>query len=261
MKIKDSNEIKRMKVASRLAAKVLEMIEDHITVGVTTKQLDVICHQYIVNELKAIPSTLNHHGFPGCICTSINHVICHGIPSDKKLKNGDIINIDVTVKKDGMIGDTSKMYLVGDRVASHAIRLINLTQQALYQGISVVKPGNTTGDIGYVIETFAHKHNLSVVEEFCGHGIGYQMWEEPQITHFGKKGKGTELKAGMTFTIEPMLNLGKRDIKQLNDGWTVITKDRSLSAQFEHTILVTETGCDILTLRNEETKIISQYLQ
>lgn len=250
--IKNKAEIQKMRIASQLAASVLEMIEAYIKPGITTKELDLICYEYITNKLNAIPSTLNHHGFPGSICTSINHVVCHGIPSDKKLKNGDILNIDVTVKKDGLIGDTSKMYLVGDKVPSHAKRLVSLTQEALYHGINEVKPGNTTGDIGFAIEKFAKKHNLSIVEEFCGHGIGYSMWEEPQITHFGKEGEGIILKPGMTFTIEPMLNLGKKHIKTLSDGWSVITKDKSLSAQFEHTLLVTNTGCDILTRRDEE---------
>lgn len=252
MFVKTADEIQKMRVAGKLAASVLEMITPYVVKGVSTGELERICRKYIIEDLQAIPASLNHHGFPGCVCTSINHVVCHGIPSDTKfLKEGDIINIDVTVKKDGYIGDTSKMFLIG-KVASYAKRLVQVTQECLYLGIKLVKPGIRTGDIGFAIQTLAEKNHYSVVREFGGHGIGKEMWEEPHIHHFGKPGEGVILEAGMTFTIEPMINLGKKDIRQLDDGWTIVTKDRKLSAQWEHTILVTDDGFEILTLRNEE---------
>ena len=250
--IKTADEIEKMRVAGRLAAEVLEMIEPHVVKGITTDELNTICHDYITQEQKAIPAPLNYHGFPKSICTSVNHVICHGIPADKKLKDGDIINIDITVIKDGYHGDTSKMFIVG-KPSIRADRLCKLTQEALYLGMEQVKPGATLGDIGHVIETFAHKHQLSVVREYCGHGIGKIFHEEPQVLHYGRQGTGMVLKQGMCFTIEPMLNLGKRHSKLLQDGWTVVTKDRSLSAQWEHTIGVTDNGFEVFTARSEES--------
>ncbi|CCD04314.1 methionine aminopeptidase [Legionella pneumophila subsp. pneumophila] len=249
--MKTPEEIKKMRVAGQLAASVLEMIEPYVIAGTSTKELEQICRQYIVEDLKAIPSTLNHYGFPACICTSINHVVCHGIPSEKKLKNGDIINIDVTVQKDGYIGDTSKMFLVGN-IKPFAKKLVEVTQECLYKAISIVRPGAYLGDIGNIIQTHAEQHGYSIVREFGGHGIGKSMWEDPHIMHFGKPNTGLRLQAGMTFTIEPMLNLGRKEVKTLGDGWTVVTKDHKLSAQWEHTILVTDNGHEILTLRADE---------
>ncbi|APF02040.1 TPA: type I methionyl aminopeptidase [Legionella pneumophila] len=251
MLVKTPEAIKKMRVAGRLAASVLEMIEPYVIAGTSTKELEQICRQYIIEDLKAIPSTLNHYGFPACICTSINHVVCHGIPSEKKLKNGDIINIDVTVQKDGYIGDTSKMFLVGN-IKPFAKKLVEVTQECLYKAISIVRPGAHLGDIGNIIQTYAEQHGYSIVREFGGHGIGKSMWEEPHIMHFGKPNTGLRLQAGMTFTIEPMLNLGRKEVKTLGDGWTVVTKDHKLSAQWEHTILVTDNGHEILTLRADE---------
>lgn len=253
VKIKTPEEIEKMRIAGQLAADVLDMISPHVVVGVTTNELDKICHDYIVNVQKAIPAPLNYHGFPKSICTSINHVICHGIPADKQLKDGDIINLDITVIKDGYHGDTSMMFQVGD-TSILAKRLSHVAQECLYLGIRMVKPGVKLGDIGNAIQVHAEKHNYSVVREYCGHGIGSEFHEEPQVLHYGQKGTGLTLQAGMCFTIEPMINAGKRQTKLNNkDGWTVTTKDRSLSAQWEHTLLVTETGCDILTLRKGES--------
>lgn len=252
MLVKTPEEIQRMRVAGRLAASVLEMIEPYVVAGVTTAELERICRKYIIDDLQAIPASLNHHGFPGCICTSLNHVICHGIPSDKKvLKAGDILNIDVTVKKDGYIADTSKMFLIGD-VKPYAERLVKISQECMYKAIQIVRPGIRLGDIGYIIQQHAETNRYTVVREFGGHGIGKEMWEEPHIPHFGKPNTGLELQAGMTFTIEPMINIGKKDIRSLPDGWTIVTKDHQLSAQWEHTILVTETGYEVLTLRQDE---------
>jgi methionyl aminopeptidase len=252
MLVKTPEEIQKMRVAGRLAASVLEMIEPFVIAGVTTAELERLCRKYIVDDLQAIPASLNHHGFPGCICTSLNHVICHGIPSDKKvLKGGDILNIDVTVKKDGYIGDTSKMFFIGN-VKPYAERLVKVTQECMYKAIQIVRPGIRLGDIAHVIQQHAEANRYTVVREFGGHGIGREMWEEPHVPHFGKPDTGLELQAGMTFTIEPMINLGKKDIRSLPDGWTIITKDHKLSAQWEHTILVTETGYEVLTLRQEE---------
>ncbi|HAU0864169.1 type I methionyl aminopeptidase [Legionella pneumophila] len=251
MLVKTPEAIEKMRVAGQLAASVLEMIEPYVIAGASTKELEQICRQYIVEDLKAIPSTLNHYGFPACICTSINHVVCHGIPSEKKLKNGDIINIDVTVQKDGYIGDTSKMFLVGN-IKPFAKKLVEVTQECLYKAISIVRPGAHLGDIGNIIQTHAEQHGYSIVREFGGHGIGKSMWEDPHIMHFGKPNTGLRLQAGMTFTIEPMLNLGRKEVKTLGDGWTVVTKDHKLSAQWEHTILVTDNGHEILTLRADE---------
>jgi methionyl aminopeptidase len=241
MLVKTPEEIQKMRIAGRLAATVLEMIEPFVVPGVTTGELERICREYIIDDLQAIPASLNHHGFPSCICTSLNHVVCHGIPSDaKKLKDGDILNIDVTVKKDGFIGDTSKMFFVGN-VKPYAERLVNVTQECMYKAIQIVRPGIHLGDIGHVIQQHAEMNHYTVVREFGGHGIRQEMWEEPHVPHFGKQNTGLILQAGMTFTIEPMINLGKKDIRQLADGWTVVTKDHKLSAQWEHTILVTET--------------------
>ena len=250
--IKTPEEIEKMRVAGRLAAEVLEMIAPYIQAGITTNELDRICHDYIVNVQKAIPAPLNYRGFPKSICTSVNHVICHGIPSDKVLKKGDIINLDITIIKDGYHGDTSKMFHIGQPSIAGK-RLCDVTQHCLYLGISQVKPGNTLGDIGKIIQNYAHSQRCSVVEEYCGHGIGKNFHEDPQILHYYTKDSDrVVLQPNMTFTIEPMINLGKRHIKQLPDKWTVVTKDHSLSAQYEHTILVTEDGFEILTLRQEE---------
>lgn len=250
--IKTPEEIAKMRVAGRLAAEVLEMIGDYIKPGVTTGELDSICHDYIVNQQQAIPAPLNYRGFPKSICTSVNQVICHGIPSDKKiLKEGDIINVDITVIKDGYHGDTSKMFTVG-KAAPHAERLIAITQECLYKAIDLVKPGVYLGDIGHVIQSHAEKNYYSVVREYCGHGIGAQFHEDPQVLHYGRPGTGVVIEEGMTFTIEPMLNAGKRHTKMKKDGWTVETKDGRLSAQWEHTLAVTATGVEILTARSEE---------
>ncbi|MDG1945366.1 MAG: type I methionyl aminopeptidase [Halioglobus sp.] len=251
--IKTETEIEKMQTSGRLAAEVLEMILPHVQAGITTGELDRICHEYITGIQHAIPAPLNYNGFPRSICTSVNDVVCHGIPSDtKKLKDGDIINIDVTVIKDEFHGDTSIMVPVGS-AASHASRLIQVTQECLYKGIELVKPGATLGDIGFAIQQHAEKNYYSVVREYCGHGIGRVFHEEPQVLHYGRKGTGMVLEPGMTFTIEPMINAGKRHTK-LNklDGWTVTTRDGRLSAQWEHTLCVTESGCEVLTRRSNE---------
>lgn len=250
--IKTAQEIDKMRIAGQLAADVLTMIEPHIKKGISTNELNQICHDFIVNEQAAIPAPLNYHGFPKSICTSLNYVVCHGIPNDKALKEGDTINIDITVIKDGYHGDTSKMFVVG-KVSILAERLSRVAQECLYLGIKMVKPGARLGDIGAAIQKHAENHNYSIVREYCGHGIGAGFHEEPQVLHYGKKGTGEVLKAGQCFTIEPMINAGKRDCRVLQDEWTVVTKDKKLSAQWEHTLLVTETGVEILTLRPEET--------
>jgi len=249
--IKTEDEIAKMRVAGRLAAQVLEMIGEHVRPGTTTEELDRICHEFIVEEQKAIPAPLDYRGFPKSICTSVNHQVCHGIPSNKRLKNGDIVNVDVTVIKDGYHGDTSKMFFVGEP-SILARRLVKVTQDAMRIGIAQVRPGATLGDIGHAIQTFVESQNYSVVREYCGHGIGREFHEEPQVLHYGRPGDGLGLQEGMCFTVEPMVNAGKRFIKLLPDGWTVVTKDRSLSAQWEHTVLVTKDGHEILTLRREE---------
>ena len=249
--IKSTEEIEKMRIAGQLAADVLVMIEEHIKAGVSTNDLDKICHDYIVNIQKAIPAPLNYKGFPKSICTSLNHQVCHGIPNDKKLKKGDIINIDITVIKDGYHGDTSKMFAVG-KIPPYAQRLCDVAHKALYLGINQVKPGAKLGDIGHVIQQYAESQHTTIVQEYCGHGIGLKFHEDPQVLHYGKPNTGIEIKEGMTFTIEPMINLGKRHIKTLGDNWTVVTKDHKLSAQWEHTLLVTKTGVEILTLREEE---------
>jgi len=258
--IKSTDQIEKMRIAGKLASQVLEMIEPFVKPGITTEELDNICHDYIVNIQKTIPAPLYYpsynkddkSAFPKSVCTSVNHVVCHGIPGSKQLKKGDCINIDVTVIKDGYHGDTSKMFAVGGTTSILAQRLTDVTHQCLWAGIKQVKPGNSLGDIGYAIQTIAHKNNFSVVEAFCGHGIGQGFHEDPQVLHYGKPGTGLKLKENMIFTIEPMINAGKKHVTVLKDGWTAITKDRSLSAQWEHTILVTKTGYEVLTLRNEE---------
>jgi len=249
--IKTPDEIEKMRIAGRLAASVLDMIAAHVAPGVTTDELDQRCHDFIVNELGAIPAPLNYRGFPRSICTSVNNQVCHGIPGNKRLRKGDILNIDITVIKDGYHGDTSKMFFVGEPTVL-ARRLVTVTQQAMRIGIAQVCPGATLGDIGHAIQTFVERNRFSVVREYCGHGIGREFHEEPQVLHYGKPADGLQLQAGMCFTVEPMVNSGKRFVKLLPDGWTVVTKDRGLSAQWEHTVLVTEGGHEILTLRDEE---------
>ena len=252
--VKTPDEIAKMRVAGKLASDVLMMIGGYVKPGITTGELDKICHKYIVDVQRAIPAPLNYRGFPKSICTSVNHQICHGIPSDtKKLKNGDIVNIDVTVIKDGYHGDTSRMYMVGD-ASIQSKRLCEVTRQSMIEGIKVIKPGATTGDIGAAIQEYAESKNYSVVREYCGHGIGKKFHESPQILHYGKRNTGIKLEKGMIFTVEPMINVGSHKTKTLNDGWTVVTQDHQLSAQYEHTVLVTEDGFEVLTLRTEESK-------
>lgn len=249
--IKTPEEQQKMRIAGRLAAEVLEIIEPHVKPGVTTDELDRVCQEHIVNVQHAIPANVGYRGFPKTICTSINHVVCHGIPNDKPLKDGDIVNIDVTVIKNGYHGDTSKMYFVGEpSIKAH--RIVDIAQEAMRRGIEAVRAGAHLGDIGHAIQQYAETQGGSIVREYCGHGIGTVYHDDPQVLHYGVPGTGMELRAGMTFTIEPMVNSGKRHVKLLPDGWTVVTKDHSLSAQWEHTILVTETGHEILTLRTEE---------
>jgi len=249
--IKTPADLEKMRIAGRLAADVLDMIEPHVQPGVTTDELDRICHHYITKVRQATPAPLNYRGFPRSICTSVNHQVCHGIPGNKRLKKGDIVNIDITIIKDGWHGDTSKMFFVGEPSVL-ARRLVTVTQDAMRIGIASVRPGATLGDVGHAIQRFVESHGYSVVREYCGHGIGRDFHEEPQVLHYGNPGEGLVLREGMCFTIEPMVNAGKRFIKQLPDGWTVVTKDRSLSAQWEHTVAVTRDGCEILTLRAEE---------
>ena len=251
--IKTTDEIQKMKIAGNLAADVLEMISPMIYVGQKTGELNKICHEYIVNEQKAIPAPLNYHGFPKSICTSVNHVVCHGIPSYKeKLNDGDIINIDITVIKDGYHGDTSKTFFVG-RPDKEIKKLVDVTYECMKKAILLVRPGTRLGDIGNIIQVLAEKNNYSVVREYYGHGIGKNFHEEPQILHYGKPNTGIELKEGMTFTIEPMINLGKRFVQLRNDNWTVETQDKKFSAQWEHTILVTKNGFQVLTQRPDES--------
>jgi len=234
-------------VAGRLAAEVLDMIGDHVKPGITTEELDRLCFEHITEIQKSIPANVNYRGFPKTICSSVNHVVCHGIPNEKALKSGDILNIDVTVIRDGFHGDTSRMYYVG-KPALPAQRLAETCWEAMWRGIEQVRPGARLGDIGHAIQTFVEERNFSVVREYCGHGIGRVYHEDPQVLHYGEPGTGDELKAGMTFTVEPMVNAGKRHVRLLGDGWTVVTKDHSLSAQWEHTVLVTENGVEVLTL-------------
>ncbi|MEL6868684.1 MAG: type I methionyl aminopeptidase [Pseudomonadota bacterium] len=250
--IKTPQEQDQMRIAGRLAADVLDMIGDYVKPGVTTDELNTLCHDYITQVQDAIPAPLNYRGggpvpFPKSICTSLNHVICHGIPSDRVLKHGDALNIDITVIKDGWHGDTSRMFLVG-KPSVQAERLANLCHEAMMRGIREIAPGKHLGDIGHAIQRFVERNRCSVVREYCGHGIGRGFHEDPQVVHYGKPGTGDEIRPGMTFTVEPMINAGKRHTKLLPDGWTVVTKDHSLSAQWEHTVLVTEDGFEILTL-------------
>lgn len=249
--IKSAIEIEKMRIAGRYAAETLEMITPYVKAGITTEELNSICHEYIVNVKQAIPAALNYRGFPKSICTSVNHVICHGIPGPRQLKDGDIINVDVTVIKDGYHGDTSCMFMIG-KVSILAKRLVKIAQESLYLGIKMVRPGVRLGDIGSAIQRYAEAANFSVVREYCGHGIGKDFHEEPHVLHYGIPGTGAELHPGMTFTIEPMVNVGTYQTKLLADGWTVITKDHKLSAQWEHTILVTENGYEVLTKRKSE---------
>ncbi|HAU66798.1 MAG TPA: type I methionyl aminopeptidase [Gammaproteobacteria bacterium] len=244
--IKTPEEIEKMRVAGRLASEALDMIAPHVKPGVTTAALDKLCHDYIVDQQDAIPACLNYNGFPKSICTSVNHVICHGIPGEKKLRKGDIINIDITVIKDGYHGDNSRMYYVGEPSVL-AKRVCEVSKQSMMLGIQAVKPGARLGDIGSVIQQHAESHNFSVVREYCGHGIGRVFHEEPQILHYGKPDTGMTLVEGMIFTIEPMINVGRKETRLLADDWTVVTRDHSLSAQWEHTILVTSDGYEILT--------------
>lgn len=245
--IKTPEEIEKMRIAGQLASDVLDMIEPHIVAGITTDELNTICHNFIVDKQKAIPAPLNYRGFPKSICTSVNHQICHGIPGNKKLKKGDIINVDITVIKDEYHGDTSRMFTVGE-ASVLAKRLIQTTYDCMKLGIEMVRPGIRLGDIGHAIQQHAEAHHFSVVREYCGHGIGKVFHEDPQVMHYGKPGTGIEITEGMTFTIEPMINAGKRHVKLLPDNWTVVTKDHSLSAQWEHTLLVTHNGFEVLTL-------------
>jgi methionyl aminopeptidase len=250
--INNADDIAKMRIAGRLAAEVLDYITPFVVPGITTEKLDQLCHDYIVDVQKAIPAPLNyapdgHVPYPKSICTSVNQQICHGVPGDRVLKSGDIVNLDITVIKDGYHGDTSRMFQVGT-TSIQAKRLCDITYQAMWMGISMVKPNVTLGDIGYAIQTFVEKNGYSVVREFCGHGIGKKFHEEPQVLHYGRPGTGVKLKEGMIFTIEPMVNAGKRDIKHMPDGWTVVTKDRSLSAQWEHTVLVTTEGFEVMTV-------------
>jgi methionyl aminopeptidase len=240
-----------MRAAGRLAADVLDMIGEHVQPGVTTGELDAICHRYIVEVQDAVPAPLNYKGFPKSICTSVNHVVCHGIPGDRKLKAGDMVNIDVTVIKDGFHGDTSRMFHVG-KSGVQAERLSNVAFESMWFGIEQLGPGKHLGDVGEAIQRHAEQNRFSVVREYCGHGIGRVFHEDPQVLHYGKAGSGLELRAGMTLTVEPMINAGKRHVKLLPDGWTVVTKDHSLSAQWEHTVLITENGYEVLTLGRDQ---------
>lgn len=250
--LKNREEIEQMRIAGRLAAEVLDFITPHIKPGITTGELDRLCHDYMVEVQQTVPAPLNYTPpgytpYPKSICTSVNHVVCHGVPGEKKLRNGDIINVDITVIKNGFHGDTSRMFIVG-QPSIQARRLVDLTYECMWHGIRAVKPGNTLGDIGHAIQLHAEQRGCSVVREFCGHGIGRNFHEEPQILHYGRPGTGMRLEAGMIFTVEPMINAGKPDIRQMADGWTIVTKDHSLSAQWEHTVLVTDDGFEVLTV-------------
>jgi methionyl aminopeptidase len=261
--VKTPDEIAKMKVAGRLTARVLEAVAEIIKPGITTAQIDEFCEDYIVNTLQAIPGSKGQYGYPYTVNTSVNKVVCHGMPSKTQvLDKGDIVNVDVTVIKDGYFGDSSKTFCVGP-VATHAQRLVTITQECLYLGIKTVKPGATLGDIGNAIQTHAEKNGYSVVREYCGHGIGRKMHEDPHVMHFGSPGTGLKLEAGMTFTIEPMINQGKSAIKNITkDNWTIVmTADRRLSAQWEHTILVTDTGFEVLTLRDEEREKMFEFMK
>jgi methionyl aminopeptidase len=250
--IKSAEDIEKMRIAGRLAAEALDFIAQHVKAGVTTGKLDKLCHDYMVNEQKTTPAPLNyappgHRPYPASICTSVNHQVCHGIPGEKILKHGDIVNIDITVIKDGYHGDTSRMFYIGEP-SIQSKRLCETTYESMWRGIRKVRPGAKLGDIGHAIQTHAEKAGYSVVREFCGHGIGRKFHEDPQVLHYGKPGTGIELQTGMIFTVEPMINAGRKDIRMLNDGWTVVTADHSLSAQWEHTVLVTDDGFEVLTV-------------
>jgi methionyl aminopeptidase len=250
--LKTAEDIEKMRVAGRLASEVLDFITPHIKAGITTGKIDKLVHDYMVNVQGTIPATLNyappgHKPYPASCCTSVNHQVCHGIPGDKVLKNGDIVNVDITVIKEGYHGDTSRMFTIGEP-SIQAKRLCESTYEAMWRGIHQIKPGATLGDIGHAIQVFAEKAGYSVVREYCGHGIGKKFHEEPQILHYGKPGTGMTIKPGMIFTVEPMINAGRKDIRMLGDGWTVVTADHSLSAQWEHTVLVTDDGFEVLTL-------------
>ena len=252
--IKNKEDIEKMRVAGKLASEVLDYITNFVKPNTTTKEIDRLCHEYMVDIQKTVPAPLNyappgHTPYPKSICTSVNNQICHGIPGEKILKKGDVVNIDITVIKDGYHGDTSRMFYVGEP-SIQAKRLCEITYESMWLGIKQVKPGNYLGDIGFAIQNYAEKNGFSVVREFCGHGIGKVFHEDPQVLHYGNKGQGLKLETGMVFTIEPMINAGKKDIKMLSDGWTVVTKDRSLSAQWEHTILVTEESYEVMTISN-----------
>jgi methionyl aminopeptidase len=251
--IKSAEELDKMRVAGRLAAEVLDMVGEHVHPGVTTGHLDDLCHDYIVNHQKSIPAPLNYRGFPKSICSSVNHVVCHGIPGDRKLKKGDIINIDITVIKDGYHGDTSRMFYVGDPPIL-AQRLCDTSRECMLLGIEMARPGVTLGDIGHCIQSHAESQNFSVVREYCGHGIGKIFHEDPQVLHYGQPGTGMKLVEGMTFTIEPMINAGRKETRLLADNWTVVTRDHSLSAQWEHTIAITPTGYEILTTSDNSVR-------
>jgi methionyl aminopeptidase len=245
--IKTPEEQDKMRVAGRLAADVLDMIGDHVRPGITTEEIDHICHEYITEVQGAVPAPLNYRGFPKSVCTSVNHVVCHGIPGERRLKSGDAVNIDVTVIKDGFHGDTSRMFFVG-KPGVQAQRLAQVAFDGMWLGIEELAPGKHLGDVGAAIQEFVEKNRFSIVREYCGHGIGRAFHEDPQVLHYGQRGTGMELKAGMTLTVEPMVNAGKRYVKLLPDGWTVVTKDHSLSAQWEHTVLITDSGYEVLTL-------------
>lgn len=249
--IKTPEEQDKMRIAGHLAADVLDMIGEHVKAGVTTDELDAICHKYITETQTAIPAPLNYRGFPKSICTSLNHVVCHGIPGDRTLKSGDAVNIDITVIKDGFHGDTSRMFFVG-KPAILAERLAKIAYESMWLGIEQLAPGKRLGDVGEAIQKNVEKNRFSVVREYCGHGIGRVFHEDPQVLHYGKAGTGMELQAGMTLTVEPMVNAGKRHVRLLPDGWTVVTKDHNLSAQWEHTVLIIPEGFEVLTLGAEQ---------
>jgi len=249
--IKTPDEQDKMRVAGRLAADVLDMIGEYVKPGITTGELDQICHQFIVGTQEAIPAPLNYRGFPKSICASVNHVVCHGIPGDRKLKPGDVVNIDITVIKDGFHGDTSRMFFVG-KPGVQAERLAGVAFDAMWLGIDQLAPGRHLGDIGQAIQQHVEKNHFSVVREYCGHGIGRVFHEDPQVLHYGKAGTGMELQSGMTLTVEPMVNAGRRHVRLLPDGWTVVTNDHKLSAQWEHTVLVTDSGFEVLTLGSDQ---------
>jgi len=250
--VKTPGELAKMRVAGRLAAEVLDFIAPQVKVGITTNEINRLCHDYMVNVQHTVPAPLNYappgySPYPKSVCTSVNHVVCHGVPSDKKLKPGDIVNVDITVIKDGYHGDTSRMFCAG-QPSVQARRLCDITYECMWRGIAAVRAGARLGDIGHTIQSCAENNGYSVVREFCGHGIGRKFHEEPQVLHYGRPGTGLVVEAGMTFTIEPMINAGRADIRSLADGWTIVTKDHSLSAQWEHTVLVTDDGFEVLTL-------------